>query len=780
MGRVLTGRSLPYGETTGWGAFAQQVRTAAGIADGDPLAAAGDKLEAAVAAVVPPDTAVSTTAHLAQIVGLTDDTAADKGALLLSARRFVAGLAAHCPTVLVFEDLHWADPTVFDVVESLASKSRDVPLLVLALARPQLFDVRPGWGGGMVSHTNLVLAELSGDDSRALVRRLLPGITDPALVERLVERGGGNPLFLEELSASLEEGVAETTFDLPTNVRATITARIDSLPTAERQLLLDASVVGRDFSVGVLENVGASATGLPRLLESLQARGFVRSEGADEFSFKHVLIREAAYATLPRAVRRERHARVARFLEATDGALRPAVLAHHWEEAGEPAAAVRHLLAAAETAGRAWAKGEAVALLTHALDLLPEADPQRGSVRLARAALRHEGSDHATAAAELDELMPELAGPELIQALVIRARCALSLHDVETLVASGQQAAALADAAGDQQLLSPARTMLAAGHGLVGRTAEALSEAERALHEWPAGVAPSDRSYCLSLAALVSYFMGDHDKAVDYAREGHAIAGDLHNGETLLWSGGQIGLGLAGAGRHEEALAVMAPLIAHGLDLGTSAAFTARLANIHASVLRASARSPRPTRGTSGRSTSPGAPRSPWSRCRPRSTSSSRRLPRATWTGRGRRGRRRGPRSTTSGASIAGWWRAGSKRPGPTSPCAAATSTPPYPKQPRRWRRRSAGAVSSTRSALGSCSARRSSASAQRRMVSPRHERPWPGPSGSATRRHDGGQKLRRHGSWPGSATTTAPPPWPPGPVRRSTRSRPGCRPPTG
>ena len=586
-GRVLVGRSLPYGETTGWGAFAQQVRAAAGIADADTPSDAGDKLAAAVAAVLPPDVAPSTTAHLAQIVGLTDDTAADKGALLLSARRFVTGLAERCPTALVFEDLHWADPTVFDVVESLASKTRDVPLLVLVLARPQLFDVRPGWGGGMASHTNLVLAELSSEDSRTLIGRLLPGITDALLLERLVERGGGNPLFLEELSASLEERVAETASDLPTNVRATITARIDSLPVVERQLLLDASVIGREFSIGVLAQLGTPPNDAARLLDSLHNRGFLRSEGGQDFSFKHILIREAAYATLPKAVRRERHARVARFLEDTEATPRAAVLAHHWEEAGDLDAAVRYLVSAAGTAGRAWAKGEAVALLTHALELIPLTDiARRNSVRLARAALRQEGGDHATAAAELDELMPELDGPELIQALIIRARCALTGHDVDTLVDTGQRAAALAEAAGDDQLLSPARTMLAAGHGLVGRTAEALTEAERALDEWPAGLSPSDRSYCLALAGLIAYFVGDHGKAIDYGQQGHAIAGEVHNGETLLWSGGQVGLGLTGAGRHEEALAFMRPLIAHGLDLGTNLAFTARLANIYASTLR--------------------------------------------------------------------------------------------------------------------------------------------------------------------------------------------------
>src|SRR5919197_1474164 len=113
------------------------------------------------------------------------------------------------PTVLVFEDLQWAEATLLDLIESLAGRCRDAPLLLLALARPELLDARPGWGGGLASHTTLALSDLPPEDSRHLLERLLPGITDPRILERLVERGGGNPLFLEELSASLEQRVAE-------------------------------------------------------------------------------------------------------------------------------------------------------------------------------------------------------------------------------------------------------------------------------------------------------------------------------------------------------------------------------------------------------------------------------------------------------------------------------------------------------------------------------------------------------------------------------------------
>jgi class 3 adenylate cyclase/tetratricopeptide (TPR) repeat protein len=596
-GRPVSGRSFPYGESTGWGAFAQQLRAVAGIFESDPVPVAGEKLTAAVAAVLPHESATTITAHLAQMTGLSEDSAADKGALLLSARRFAEALAEENPTVLVFEDLHWADPTLYDLVESLAGRCRDAPLLILVLARPELLDARPGWGGGLPSHTNLVISDLLAEDSRRLIGLLLPGITDPRVLERLVERAGGNPLFLEELSASMEERVAETAVELPTSVRATIAARLDSLPGPERQLLLDASVVGRVFWTGALRRLGHSPADLPRLLDSLEARDFIRRErrsgieGDEQFSFKHVLIREVAYGTLPRVARRERHGLVARFMEEIAGSYLEeagaSLLAHHWEEAGEPEAAVRYLLSAAENAGRAWAKGEAVGLLTQALDLIPETDvAYRRTVRLRRAIMRHDAGDNPTAAAELDLLLPDLAGRELVEGLVARAHCAVLLHDQGTVLACGHRAAELAESSGQGDLVGGALAMVSAGLNLAGSPAQALAMGERALAAWPTQARSPDLAWCLGVAGLASYFLGQHDKALDYGRQGHELARELHQGETLLFAGGQVALGLTGAGRHEEALAFLEPLVAHGLELGTNLPFTARAVNIQASVLR--------------------------------------------------------------------------------------------------------------------------------------------------------------------------------------------------
>ena len=427
--RTLHGRSLPYGENTGYGAFGQQLREVAGIAEADVAAIAREKLAALVARLLPAGVAETTAAHLAQMTGLSAEGAADKGVMLLSARRFVEALALDCPTIVVFEDLHWGDASLFDLVESLATRCQDAPLLLLVLARPELLQRRPSWAVSS-PHTALVLHDLSAADSTQLVESLVR-VPDPAIVERLVERSGGNPLFLEELSASVAERLAETAAELPSGVRGTIAARLDALPPAERQLLLDASVIGKVFWTAALRRLGGPAD-LSEVLGSLETRDLIRrerrpgSEGDEEFSFKHVLIQEVAYATLPKAARQERHAVVARFLEDTTGdrgGRVASLLAYHWREAHESEKAVQYLLVAADGAGRAWAKREAVALLDEAVALIPETDAaRRRAIRLRAAIMRLEGADHAAAAAELDVLLPQLTGRERVEALIARGR----------------------------------------------------------------------------------------------------------------------------------------------------------------------------------------------------------------------------------------------------------------------------------------------------------------------------------------------------------------------
>jgi predicted ATPase len=295
-------------------------------------------------------------------------------------------VARRQPTVLVFEDLQWADGPTLELVESLASRVRDVPLLLLALARPELLENRPSWGGGLPGYTAIPLEPLSSEQSQELAgHALVQARTRGYEAAELAATAEGNPLFIEELAASLAENATEGPAGLPTTIRAIVSARLDALPAAERDVLLDASVVGKVFWRGALETMSSGNAELARLLDSLEQRDLVRREpisrfdGEQQFIFKHILIQDIAYATLPRPARRDRHLAVARFLEEKtgQGLAASSALAHHWLEAGDKGRAADFLVMAGDQAGRGWAKGEAVDFYQQALQLLPEDDGDR-------------------------------------------------------------------------------------------------------------------------------------------------------------------------------------------------------------------------------------------------------------------------------------------------------------------------------------------------------------------------------------------------------------------
>jgi class 3 adenylate cyclase/DNA-binding SARP family transcriptional activator/tetratricopeptide (TPR) repeat protein len=393
--RVVRGRSLPYGESTGYGALATMIRSVADIFESDPPRAAEEKLRRRVEALIDVGNPQTVLAHVSLLARITEEAVDERSELFVSAREFFEALGRERPTLFVFEDVHWANPSLLDLIESMAVHVREVPVMFLTLARGELLDARPSWGGGIPRHTGLSLEPLAADDAHALALRALRRVPDPeAAAERIERAAGGNPLFVEELTAAMAEGATDSDQELPLAIRATISARLDALPAEERRLLLDASVVGNTFWRGAVERLAGDEISVMSALDDLEFRELIRRrrvsrmQGDEEFSFKHELIRDVAYGTLPRAARRERHAVVAGFLEeeAGSGADAAGILAHHWREAGDSERAVGYLLSAAELAGRGWAKGEAVALYNQALELLPEDDEsRRREVELKRA-----------------------------------------------------------------------------------------------------------------------------------------------------------------------------------------------------------------------------------------------------------------------------------------------------------------------------------------------------------------------------------------------------------
>jgi class 3 adenylate cyclase len=377
-GRVLTGRSMTYGTSGTYLAFRHQVKDLAGIFENDPPDAAHQKLGQTVGALVGSDGSEEVADHIALLIGLRAEAdVGDRQVLFHSARRLVEAMAGQQPTLLLYEDIHSADSSLLDLIEHFASYVRDVPLVLLTLARPDLLDGRPNWGSRLASYSSIPLEPLGEEDSRALATELLRG-QELKDADQLASTAEGNPLFIEELASSLAEG-ATARGELPTNVRTIVSARLDALPNLERSLLLDASVVGRVFWRRVLEHLGWESGSLLSAVDSLERRDFIRRDpksrvgGDQQFSFKHALIRDVAYATLPRARRRARHAAVARFVEDDAGELDAVApfLAHHWQEAGDSDRALDYFLTAAERASRGWAKEEAVQFYDRALELVP-------------------------------------------------------------------------------------------------------------------------------------------------------------------------------------------------------------------------------------------------------------------------------------------------------------------------------------------------------------------------------------------------------------------------
>jgi class 3 adenylate cyclase/tetratricopeptide (TPR) repeat protein len=578
-GRVVRGRCLPYEARDIYGAFAQHVKQVAGIFEHDRPDVARNKLERLASSLLPKQETSDCIRCLSLILGLgLDDPVDEQVVLFYSSRRLVERLGLERPTLFVFEDVHWADSSQLDLLEYLASHVRDTSAVLVALARPEFLDSRKGWGGGLAAHTTIALDPLSARDASVVTSHLLgDGNGAGPAVQRLVEVAEGNPLFLEELAAAVAEG-ADPTAELPTNVRAAIASRIDALPPKHRAVLLDASVIGKTFWRGALRALG-SADGLAEALEGLEARNLVRREpssqvqGDVEYTFKHILIRDAAYATLPRAARRERHAAVARYIEeaAAEQARELAwLLAHHWQEASEPARAIDYLLIAADRARQAWATDEAVELYAAALDLA-EDGKERLRIRLLRGQALAALEEYERAADELGELIPELEGIDQLEALLARGRATTWTEQSGETLSVGEQAIRLAEALGAKELFGPATARLSHGYGMRGGPGDlhrALETGERALALWVPGTRTPELAEHHHLQADHTYWTGRYADALEHSRRAKELASDPGSVEVLLRGGGMEGLALTALGRYEEAFALFEAKIALGRELG--------------------------------------------------------------------------------------------------------------------------------------------------------------------------------------------------------------------
>ncbi|MFI5285790.1 MAG: adenylate/guanylate cyclase domain-containing protein [Candidatus Dormibacteria bacterium] len=333
------GRCLSYGEGVAYSALAEMVRMRAGIAENEAADSARQKLQACVQSFLPDDAERQwVEPRLAHLLGLEDLASSDPRDLYAAWRVFFERLAAEGLTVLLFGDLQWADPGLFDFIDYLLDWSRSSPILVLTLSRPELADRRPGWGTGKRAFTSLYLEPLSDDAMTELLEGLVPGL--PAeLTARVKERAAGIPLYAMETVRMLldrglvveREGVYRAVgplqeLEVPESLHALIAARLDSLSIGERQLVQDAAVLGKSFTPAAL----AAITGLPaeeveprlRALadkDLLAIQSDPRSPERGQYIFVQDLVRTVAYGTLARRERKLRHLAVADYMTSSWG-----------------------------------------------------------------------------------------------------------------------------------------------------------------------------------------------------------------------------------------------------------------------------------------------------------------------------------------------------------------------------------------------------------------------------------------------------------------------------
>jgi class 3 adenylate cyclase/tetratricopeptide (TPR) repeat protein len=363
--KVLIGRCLPYGDGVTLWPLAEILKAEAVVLDTDRADVVVVKIDQLVDAGIDPDLTADrsrTAAALVSTLGLRsrDDPlgALDPRDLyreLLAAwRALLASMARHAPVVIVVEDIHWADPTMMDVLDELAERV-DGPILFLCPARPDLLRSRPDWGGGRRSFGSLPLDALSSDESAQLVSFLLDVDELPEGVRRqILERSEGNPFFLEEIVRHLiDDGLlvqengrwqARALIDhveIPDNVQSVILARLDLLAPEEKRVAQRAAVVGRVFWDGAVLTL-ARVDDVDTVLQTLRRREFVLERpsssiaGQTEYMFKHVLIRDVAYESLPRKERGRAHAEAADWIEETSGERvgeLAELLAHHYDAA---------------------------------------------------------------------------------------------------------------------------------------------------------------------------------------------------------------------------------------------------------------------------------------------------------------------------------------------------------------------------------------------------------------------------------------------------------------
>ena len=528
------GRCLPYGDGITFWALGEIVKAQAGVFESDSPEAAAEKLDAVL-----PDLEARAfmRARLLPLLGIDAGLATTREESFSAWRSFVESLAADGPAVLVFEDLHWADPALLEFLTYLAEWAEGVPLLLVCTARPELAESNPSWGSGIRNAHTINLTPLTAAETNELVVALLARSAGTSDVRQtIVERAGGNPLYAEEFVRLLADrhGGGDGT-EFPDNVHALIAARLDTLPAQRKSLLHDASVIGKVFWADALaEMAGRPVADVQLDLHELSRKELIRParlssmEGEAEYAFWHALVRDVAYQQIPRAGRARRHEAAASWIESRASSRVEdvaEVLAHHYLAALELVrsshddaaasrladAARRYLRLSADRALGLDAR-QAEARLSTAIELTPAEHPERTDLVVRWADAAFQSGRYREAAPAMDEALADLrriGDPErTADALIRRSEIARMIGDGSPLDLAEEAVSLIRDHPGP--LLIEALTELARAQWLVGSSGEASRTAERAL-ELATSLGLAEPARARGYRGLARAELGDRD-----------------------------------------------------------------------------------------------------------------------------------------------------------------------------------------------------------------------------------------------------------------------------
>jgi class 3 adenylate cyclase/tetratricopeptide (TPR) repeat protein len=543
--RWRQGRCLPYGEGIAFWALGEIVKAECGILESDSPEVALRKLDEAIAPDEPDRAWLK--ARLAPLVGAGGEPAAQEESFT-AWRRFLEGLAAETPTVLVVDDLHWADEPMLAFLEHLADWSTGVPLLLLCTARPELQEKHPTWASSVRNAQTINLAPLSDEETATLIallleRTVLPGATQQALLDR----AGGNPLYAEEFVRLLSDrnllGGSLDDVLLPDSVQALIAARLDTLSAERKGLLQDAAVIGKVFWAGALAAMGERDLREVELaLHELVRKELVRPsrsssmQGEQEYGFWHLLVRDVCYGQIPRSSRAARHRAAAAWIERQAGDRvddLSDMLAYHYVQASDLAratgeeqdipeleAAARRYLGLAGERALPIDVDSAEASFARALELTPSDHPERAELleHWAEAALQQGHIAEARAALEEALALHRLAGAKVAEGRTLTALSSVLRRTGDPRsreLIAGAVTVLEAETQGPE--LVKAYAQLARGNTLDAAFAEAIAAAERGL-ELAATLGLPEPARALGYRGLARACLGDAHGVADMRR----------------------------------------------------------------------------------------------------------------------------------------------------------------------------------------------------------------------------------------------------------------------